>query len=176
MVPRFRKEMVCDAILEKLIDDIHWATIRKMNSLYGGYQLWHTDIYTQIMQSGRECFSNAIRPTTAIVHRMLIDVRSENARSVTDGYLNQYDHMVKESTEEIGQYFFQWALNQGFAPQSNANRFWLEVNAISGKGFKARVREKYEEKVFFYSEKLAKMVTDEITKIVDRLIALFPEE
>ena len=80
--------------------------------------MWHTDIYTQIMQVGRECFSITIRPISAEVHQILVDVRNEDARSITAGYLNQFELMVKESTEKIGQYFLHWALDDGFAPQS----------------------------------------------------------
>lgn len=173
---RFRDSDVIEAILSKTIDGIHWRTIKKMNSLYGGYERWHTDIYTQIMQAGRECFSRVIKPYSTEIRQILIDVRNEDARSITAGYLNQYNSMVKKSIERIGQQFIEWALDDGFAPQSDLNRFWREVNKISGRGYKLRVREKYEEVVYKYRDILADMIINEVEKIIDKLIGLFPED
>lgn len=73
--------------------------------------------------------------------------------------------MVKERTEKMGQRFFQWAQNEGFAPQSDANSFWCEVNSICGKGYKRRVREQYEDVVYDAGGKLVKMITEEVEKV-----------
>lgn len=174
-ISRVRGMDIVEDILKKAIDNIHWRTIKKMNSLYGGYQMWHTDIYTQIMQVGKECFLKAIGPVSSEINQLLIDVRNKEARSITSGYLNQYNLMVKEGTEKMGQRFFQWAWNEGFAPQSDANSFWCEVNSICGRGYKRRVREQYEEVVYDDGGMLARMITVEVEKTVDRLLCLFPD-
>ena len=176
IVPRFRGKNIIEAILRKTIDIIHWRTIQKMNSLYGGYEVWHTDIYTQIMQAGKECFSNTIRPESAKIREILVDVRNEDARSITAGYLKQYELMVKKSTDKLGKSFLRWALDDAFAPQSSSNAFWKEVNAMSGRGYKSRVRAKYEENIYDDGRMLAEMITTEVEKILDDLIALFPED
>ena len=108
-ISRVRGMDIVEDILKKTIDNIHWRTIKKMNSLYGGYQMWHTDIYTQIMQVGKECFLKAIGPVSSEINQLLIDVRNKEARSITSGYLNQYNLLVKERTEKMGQRFFHAA-------------------------------------------------------------------
>ncbi len=175
-ISRVRGMDVVEDILKKTIDSIHWRTIKKINSLYGGYKKWHTDIYTQIMQVGKECFSSAIEPVSSEINQLLIDVRNKDARSITSGYLNQYNLMVKEGTEKMGQRFFQWAQNEGFAPQTDANSFWREVNSIYGKGYKRRVRDQYEDVVYEAGGMLAKMITAEVEKTVDKLLGLFPDD
>ncbi len=175
-ISRVRGMDIVEDILKKAIDNIHWRTIKKMNSLYGGYQMWHTDIYTQIMQVGKECFLKAIGPVSSEINQLLIDVRNKEARSITSGYLNQYNLLVKEGTEKMGQRFFQWAWNEGFAPQSDANSFWCKVNSICGSGYKRRVREQYEEVVYDDGGMLARMITVEVEKTVDKLLGLFPDD
>lgn len=175
-ISRVRGMDIVEDILKKTIDNIHWRTIKKMNSLYGGYQMWHTDIYTQIMQVGKECFLKAIGPVSSEINQLLIDVRNKEARSITSGYLNQYNLLVKEGTEKMGQRFFQWAWNEGFAPQSDANSFWCKVNSICGSGYKRRVREEYEEVVYDDGGMLARMITVEVEKTVDKLLCLFPDD
>ena len=174
-ISQVRRKDVVDSILKKTIDSIHWRTIKKINSLYGGYKMWHTDIYTQIKQVGKECFSSAIEPVSSEINQLLIDVRNKDARSITSGYLNQYNLMVKEGTEKMGKKFFQWAWEEGFAPQSDANRFWCKVNSMCGKGYKHRVREQYEDVVDDGGGTLARMITAEVEKTVDELLCLFPE-
>ncbi len=174
-IPRVRGMDVAEDILRKVIDNIHWRTIKKMNSLYGGYKMWHTDIYTQIMQAGRECFSSAVGPVSSEINQLLIDVRNKDARSITGGYLNQYNLMVKEGTEKMGQRFFQWAWEEGFAPQSDDNRFWCKVNSMYGSGYKRKVREQYKEVVYDDGGMLARRITTEAERIVDQLLCLFPE-
>lgn len=173
LLPRFREKDVSNAILTKAIDNIHWATIRKMNSLCGGYNRWHTDIYTQIMQAGRECFSSVSKPVTAQIREMVISIKNDDARSIVNGYMNQYDSMVKESTERIGQKYLSWALNEGFAPRTFENPFWREVIEIRGTGFKRRVRNKYEDHIYDELGMLAKMITSEMDRIIDVLIDMF---
>ena len=165
---------IVEDILKKAIVDIHWKTIKKMNSLYGGYNRWHTDIYTQIKQVGKEYFLKAIGPVSSEINQLLVDVRNKEARSITNGYLNQYNLMVKEGTEKMGQSFFQWAWKEGFAPQSDANKFWCKVNSISGTGYKKRVKEQYEAEVYDGGVKLARMITEEVEETVDKLLCLFP--
>lgn len=174
-ISRVRGMDIVEDILKKTIDNIHWRTIKKMNSLYGGYQMWHTDIYTQIMQVGKESFLKAIEPVSSEINQLLIDVRNKEARSITGGYLNQYKLMVKEGTEKMGQRFFQWAWNEGFAPQSDANSFWYKVNRICGSGYKRRVRDQYEEVVYDDGGMMARMITAEVEKTVDKLLCLFPD-
>jgi len=174
-ISEVRKRDVVEDILNKTIDSSHWRTIKKMNSLYGGYQMWHKDIYTQIMQVGKESFSRVVGSVSYEINQLLIDVRNKDARSITGGYLNQYNLMVKEGTERMGQRFLRWALEEGFAPQSDDNRFWCEVNSMYGKGYKHRVRERYEDVVDEDGRSLARMITAEVEKTVDKLLCLFPE-
>ncbi len=175
-IPQLRSRDVVQTILKKAIDDIHWKTIKKMNSLYGGYNRWHTDIYTQIMQAGRECFSDAISPVSSEINPLLIDVRSKDARSVTGGYLNQYNWMVKAGTEEIGHQFIQWALYKCFSPRSDDNPFWCEVNSIHGNGYKNQVKDRYENIIYVDGGTLAQMITAKIETIIDKLLRSFTED
>ncbi len=158
------------------IDSIHWSTIRKMNSLYGAYQKWHTDIYTQIMQAGRECFANFTKPMSNFVHQTLAAIGDKEAKSVALGYLNQFDLKIKESTDEMGRYFLHWALDDGFAPQDDSNRFWVNVNQLKGRGYKRMVREAYDDHIDDDAVLLAKTVDKEANKVVDALLALLSEE
>lgn len=173
---RFRRGDVSQAILDMAIDQIHWRTIQKMNSLYGAYEMWHTDIYTQTMQAGRECFADFIRPMSNIVHRVLNDIENPDANSVAMGCLNQYELMVKDATDEMGRLFLQWALLVGFAPQNDSNRFWISVNKIHGRGFKRMVREEYETNINDGAAMLAKAVDDRANEVIDALIDLLSEE
>ena len=47
---------------------------------------------------------------------------------------------------------------------------------MSGRGYKSRVRAKYEENIYDDGRMLAEMITTEVEKILDDLIALFPED
>lgn len=176
LLHRFRRREVSEAILEMAIDRIHWSTIRKMNSLYGAYQMWHTDIYTQIMQAGRECFANLIKPMSNSVHQTLTAIEDKEAKSVALGYMNQFDLMVKESTDEMGRYFLHWALDDGFAPQDDSNRFWVNVNQLKGRGYKRMVRDAYDDHIDDDAVLLAKTVDREANKVVDALLTLLSEE
>lgn len=173
---RFRGREVRKAILDLAIDRIHWATIRKMNSLYGAYESWHTDIYTQIMQAGRECFANLIKPMSNYVHRTLEGIEDAEVRSIALGCLSQFDQMVKDATDSTGTRFLRWALDEGFAPQDDSNRFWLEVNQLKGRGYKRMVREAYSEHIEDDAALLAKEVDERANKVVDDLLELLIEE
>lgn len=176
MVPRFRAGDVKNIIISKAITDIHWRTIKKMNSLYGGYQLWHTDIYTQIMQAGKEYFAENVKAVYTELKEILIDVRNEDARCITAGYLNMLDSLIKESTEKMGEFFLKWALNDGFAPRSDENPFWNEVNDISGKGYKKRVTSCYEDHIYDGTVMLARKIATEIEHVINNLVQMFPGE
>ena len=176
MVPRFRAGDVKNIIISKAITDIHWRTIKKMNSLYGGYQLWHTDIYTQIMQAGKEYFAENVKAVYSELKEILIDVRNEDARCITAGYLNMLDSLIKESTEKMGEFFLKWALNDGFAPRSDENSFWNEVNDISGKGYKKRVTSCYEDHIYDGTVMLARKIATEIEHVINNLVQMFPGE
>ena len=175
LLHRFRRREVSEAILETAIDRIHWATIRKMNSLYGGYEMWHTDIYTQIMQAGKECFANLITPMSNLVHRTLETIEDEKAWSISLGYLNQFDAMITDSTDEMGRYFLRWSLDDAFAPQDDTNRFWVKVNQLRGRGYKRMVRDFYEDHIDDDAVLLAKAVDMEANRVVDNLLDLLTE-
>ncbi len=76
----------------------------------------------------------------------------------------------------MGAYFLNWALYEGFAPQSFENYFWEKVNDISGKGYKNRVKECYQDHIYDDSVALAKRVVKEIEDDINKLIMLFPEK
>lgn len=176
LIHRFRRREVVEAILDSAIDRIHWATIRKMNSLYGAYEMWHTDIYTQIMQAGRECFADLIRPMSNFVHRTLDGIENKEANSIASGYLNQFDQMVKDSTDDIGETFLHWALDDEFAPQDDSNRFWVIVNQRRGRGYKNMVRNDYYDHIDDDAGLMAKAVDKEANKVIDNLLSLLSEE
>jgi hypothetical protein len=147
-----------------------------MNSLYGAYESWHTDIYTQIMQAGRECFADFIKPMSDYVHNTLEGIEDAEVRSVALGCLSQFDQMVKAATDDTGNSFLRWALEEGFAPQNDNNPFWLDVNQLKGLGYKRMVREAYSKHIEDDAEVLAKEVDEKANKVVDDLLELLTEE
>ena len=175
LLSSFRPETVVPTIIQKAIVDIHWSTIRKMNSLYGAYNLWHTDIYHQIMQAGRECFASAAIPACNDLKEILMDVRDETARSITEGYIRAMEAMVKEQTEQIGRKFLEWALYDKFAPQSEELPFWKIVNLIHGKGYKNAVKANYTAFVSEDTDVLVNLIQESLDYIFNNIIEMFPQ-
>lgn len=174
-IPRVSAEDIVELILMWVIDRIHWRTIKKMNSLYGGYGLWHTDIYARIKQAGEEYFANFMKPVSFDIRSKLIDVRNEEVRGITGGYLNTYYSSVANSINKIGESFFQWAMETGFAPQANNNVFWRNVNELHGTGYTKAVRNQYKSNVQATNDVLVGIVTKEIEHITAKLLEPFPE-
>lgn len=111
----------------------------------------------------------------ADLKEILIDVRNEDARSITAGYINMLELMIKESTEEMSRKFLKWALYEEFSPQSFENPFWVEVNDISGKGYKNRVKDCYEYQISDDCVSLSKDIIFEINRIISELVKMFPD-
>lgn len=176
LLPRFRTMALTNAVVEKAIVQIHWSTVRKMNSLCGAYNQWHTDIYHQIMQVGRECFAAVVAPVCKEMKVNLIDVRSETARNMTDGYIKSMEAKEKELTQRMGQQFMLWALDDKFAPQVLSNPFWKNVNGIFGRGYKRRVADNYYRFICGDDEKLVKMIEEGVTELMDGVIQMLPAD
>lgn len=127
------------------------------------------------MQAGREGFAYVMKDVYADLKEILIDVRNEDARSITAGYINMLELMIKESTEEMSRKFLKWALYEEFSPQSFENPFWVEVNDISGKGYKNRVKDCYEYQISDDCVSLSKDIIFEINRIISELVKMFPD-
>ena len=184
--PRFRGYNIKEIILKKAIDDIHHSTLKKINSLCGGYEQWHIDIYTQIRQAGRECFVGEMNPVEEKLKDLLRDVRDEKARVVTGGYIERLEKMVNTSTKKMSDTFFDWSYNQCFVPRGTEigpdwkehykSGFWEDVNAIHGTGYKKMVRRRYEEQILDDCVMLRDLISDEVKMIMDCIIEFFNED
>lgn len=174
-VPRFREEIVVNAVVMKAVGEIHWRTVRKMNSLFGAYKMWHTDIYTQIQSAGKECFADAFEPVCTYLEKCLLDIRSPLARSMASGYINRIKDMEREETIRIGNIYLTWALEEKFAPQSYELPFWVSVNQEHGKGYHNRVINLYYQFIKDDRKFLVNTIQQGIDRIVDEVIGMLSQ-
>lgn len=175
LVSRFHGQTAEAAIIYRTLETVHWHTIKKINQLYGAHDLWHTELYVPIAQVGRECFSNAVFDMCKELEKYLIDVRSDIARSMSEGYMHEMKRLEIEYTEAVGQEYFYWAFNEKFAPQSMDLPFWCRVNAEHGTGFKSRVIRAYRSYIDEDVDYLEKIVQLKIEKLFDDVINMLPQ-
>ncbi len=161
-----------DAVVDRAVFDVHWRSLRKMNSLYGAYGGYggRTDTYTQVHQAGREAFYREAKALSDDIRKVIsMHSSDEDVKAVTDPYLMELGRIVEEETINAGNRFEEWALCQGFYPQSDDNLFWTDVNALRGRGYKDRVGDRYRIEIREYGDVLVEIVTDGLRNIAERI-------
>ncbi len=169
---------IVDLLVDSTVFQIHWRSLRKMNSEYGAYGGYggRTDTYTQIYQAGREVFRLYAGPLATAIRGVFAEhVKDDDVRAVTDSYLINLDNILLAETANTGKRFEIWALERGFYPRSDENRFWVKVNGLRGKGYRQRVGDQYENQIELFEDDLKDIVVDELRRVISKLVEPMPE-
>ncbi len=169
---------IVNTIVYRAVFDVHWRSLRKMNSEYGAYGGYggRTDTYTQIRQAGREVFHKVAEPLVNDIRKFFwTHATDDDVKAVTDSYLLGLDSILKTETSNMGERFESWALEEGFYPQSDLNQFWVDVNGMRGRGYQRRVGDRYSYEVRDSVDELTEMVADGLRTIVNRLLDSMPK-
>ena len=157
------------------LDGIFWSTVRKINSLYGGYyRQWWTDLYTNIYQTGRKLASDYVAPKIIELKSVIKNESNPELKELVHSYLLKLDYLEKNIVENMGKAYEDLALNKIFAPRNYNNKFWISVQNESGKGYLQRVKNKYYMQFDAYSTELNAILSKEIDTLYSELLAVFP--
>ncbi len=175
---RIKSSDIVTTIVYRTVFDVHWRSLRKMNSEYGAYGGYggRTDTYTQVRQAGREVFHKFAEPLVNDIKKSFwVHATDDDVKAVTDSYLLSLDGILKTETSNMGEKFENWALKDGFYPQSDRNQFWNDVNGMRGRGYQRRVGDRYYIEVRDNEDTLTEMVSDGLKTIVNRLLDSMPK-
>ncbi len=174
---RIKNSDILNTIVYRTVFDVHWRSLRKMNSEYGAYGGYggRTDTYTQVHQAGREVFHKFAEPLVNEIRKSFwVHATDDDVKAVTDSYLMSLDSILKTETSNMGDRFESWALEDGFYPQSDRNQFWVDVNGMRGRGYQRRVGDRYFMEVRDNEDTLHDIVSDGLNSIVSRLLDSMP--
>ncbi len=170
-------EKIVGAVGSTAVFPVPWRSRRTMHSEYGAHGGYggRTDTYTQVRQAGREAFHEAAKPLVSeIKDSFARNSTDDDVKAVTDSYLMSLDSIFLAEIVAAGEKFESWALNKGFYPQSDDNRFWTKVNELHGRGYQRRVGDQYEHQVTKYEDDLCDIVYDGMVRMFDRLLESMP--
>ena len=173
LLKRFQGQTVCKNILERSVRAVHHSTIKKVNSMYGGYyRRWKNDIFSNIEQTGKDLFAEGMKDTMDFLNAIMLNIDENNIYSVIDGYRNGFIAALNESVEKMGKSFIDWALVE-FEPRSSDNPFWKKVNALRGDGYKRFVEDAYRSFIEDDCDELSVMLNSEMESSFDNLLQMF---
>lgn len=92
---------IVDVVVGRTVDDIHWRSLRKMNSEYGAYGGYggRTDTYTQVRQAGREAFYECAEGLSRRIRKSFLEQSTDDGvEAVLGSYLKSLDAIVLEET------------------------------------------------------------------------------
>ena len=150
---RFPKSL-SQEVVDAAVGKIHWRTVRKMNECYGGYQQWHTNIFDEIRNCGRELFMRDASKIEDEIKHCLHQVNHQRAKNLVKGFIETLEAETKKQEDMAGKDFFNLAYYDKFHPQSSDLPFWNEVIAIHGQGYRKNV-------IAYYNDYLQQTRTDE---------------
>ncbi len=168
---------LAEELTEQTVGRLHWARVKKLNRIYGGpYKSWKDDIYTSIHDCGRQLFLKYMRLHKEELNHILIDVRNEMVRNMTETHFKQIDDWEDEAANRVASEFYDWAMEEGFYPLDDTNPFWVTVQGIHGTGYTRNVREQYSNKFRWYDGKLNDIIRSEIEQIYKNECEMFEDD
>lgn len=157
--------------IAQMFDNVHWRRIRKLNELFGDYEdNWYDNYYDSLFLAGAHYFRKALEKVDAQVNYTLRDVRNEVVREMTESVLRSYNNYMDEALKYVGTNFKEKSASRIFAPRSNSNTFWYNVNSEYGRGYTQNIRNAFREHLGANGSVYEEICTEAVETLFNKLL------
>ena len=164
-------------VVQKMADSlagINWATIKAMNRRFGGYETYRIDVYTEFMQAGKNEFTEKANTLRNNLIKLFAS-DDKNVQTIISGYIQRINNLIGSSISEFGARLLDWLLCKSeMYPRADTNLFWPDMQGIQGRGYKARVLNKYELSLDGKRFDIVAMYNQEYNSVMNEIISWLP--